>query len=146
MEPVTAIKLEYEGVIKRIRQAPVSYTDLIKIVENCFPTTTNIESLKYKDEEGDMITVCNDEDVKEAYAQIACSKQATIKFLVSSGTVRKSESAVESISSDSTNPATSKREKRKRKKARRKLKQEESQVVEESRKRDSGVNSPCTLR
>lgn len=80
--PSIVIKLDYKGVIKRVRSQPTTFELLRKLVAETFPELATVATLRltYKDSEGDSIAVLSDSDLQEAYLQLSEAKQSTIKF------------------------------------------------------------------
>jgi hypothetical protein len=84
MTEVLVLKLEFEGVIKRMRQIPKSLKELHDAINGSFPQLALArKAVHYVDKEGDIIAVDSEADLQESYLQLKESNQSTIKFLVS---------------------------------------------------------------
>eukprot|EP00830_Metopus_es_P021206 TRINITY_DN8765_c0_g1_i1.p1 TRINITY_DN8765_c0_g1~~TRINITY_DN8765_c0_g1_i1.p1 ORF type:complete len:464 (-),score=110.55 TRINITY_DN8765_c0_g1_i1:48-1439(-) len=82
-ESTIVLKLEYNGIIKRLRNIPKTYALLLQLINEYFPESKKaIFTVKYADMDGDLISVGSDADLQEAYCQLKESKKSAIKFLV----------------------------------------------------------------
>ena len=81
-ESIVVIKLEYQGVTKRLRKVPQSYVELQQLIADTFAGAVGQLNIQYVDAEKDVVTVANDADLHEAYLQLREAKQTSIKFVV----------------------------------------------------------------
>ncbi len=62
---MTSIKVTYQGETKKVRR-PEHYSALVKATQTAFPDLQESFKYIYSDEDGDTITVSNNEDLSEA--------------------------------------------------------------------------------
>eukprot|EP01022_Parablepharisma_sp_SALTPOND_P014557 TRINITY_DN1992_c0_g1_i1.p1 TRINITY_DN1992_c0_g1~~TRINITY_DN1992_c0_g1_i1.p1 ORF type:complete len:599 (+),score=27.62 TRINITY_DN1992_c0_g1_i1:108-1799(+) len=87
------IKLDYGGMIKRVRSIPQNFESFRKLVLEYFPELVTVPiTVSYEDVEGDVIAVGSDTDLQEAYLQLAETKRSTIKFFINSAPKRGQDS------------------------------------------------------
>ncbi len=82
-EQSIVIKLDHNGVIKRVRNQPATVELLHKLAVETFPELATVTvNFTYKDSEGDSIAVLSDSDLREAYLQLKEARQSTLKFRI----------------------------------------------------------------
>mmetsp|Transcript_31365 Transcript_31365/g.58483 ORF Transcript_31365/g.58483 Transcript_31365/m.58483 type:complete len:398 (-) Transcript_31365:439-1632(-) len=77
----TAIKIQHNGDIRRASLSTTSFEGFKAVVAQLFGEAAASQKVRYIDEDGDRVLVCNAQDIAEAFAQ-AKSQKKTIKFFI----------------------------------------------------------------
>jgi len=99
----TAIKIEYNGDIRRTSLSSTSFEAFKAAVTRLFGEAAGSQKVRYVDEDGDRVLVCNSQDIAEAFKQ-AKSQKKTIKFFVET-TIKGEGKATEPSAPVATNAA-----------------------------------------
>lgn len=67
--PVVIVELQYDGQVKDLElpQDSLNYTTITNVIISLFPELDNCLTLKYKDDEDDLVTVKQDHEITEAF-------------------------------------------------------------------------------
>mmetsp|Transcript_20706 Transcript_20706/g.41800 ORF Transcript_20706/g.41800 Transcript_20706/m.41800 type:complete len:418 (+) Transcript_20706:108-1361(+) len=108
MSTKTPIKIHYNGDIRRASLSTTSsFEDFKAVITQLFGAAAALQKVRYVDEDGDRVLVCNAQDIADAFAQ-AKSQKKTIKFFVDApeqGELEKKLKAEDNTEAPSAPPA-----------------------------------------